>query len=169
MKEVDVKRRDMSGDLQFDVMGWAGYAAGLVVSLLGYKASGAVIGGLSLALVIGFYLRKPVNDCFALGHRRQEKLNVVLLLSFFVLLLVRFAGIAYLCLGANFFLWGCLGLKTQKIYVGSEWRLEERACYTKTAHPIRYWLWTVLALTLGAILLVAPLWKNMWFLYKDDV
>jgi hypothetical protein len=161
MRDIDERRRNLSGLLNLDSIGWFGYVIGLLSSLFGFRSHGALIGAVGLGLVIIFYLRSPLNDLFALEFSTRERLNIGSLVAFIILLFLKFVGIALLCLGANFFLYGCLSLKRHKIYLGSAWRIEDRTCYTRSDRAFRYWLSTLGLLSLGIILLVSPLLMNV--------
>src|SRR5262245_61186560 len=168
MHEIDEGQQNQRGLLKLDLIGWSGYVIGLLTSVLGFRPHGALIGAVGLVLVLIFYLKSPLNDLLALEFSTRERLNIGLLLAFIILLFLKFKGIAVLCLGANFFLYGCLSLKRHKIYLGGAWRLEDRTCYTRSDHAFRYWLWTSGLLLFGIILLVSPLLMNAWFVYGNN-
>jgi hypothetical protein len=149
-----------------DSIGGVVYLIGLLSSLLGFRSQGALIGAVGLGLVVVFYLRDPLNDLLALDHPKYERVGVGIALVFGLFLLVRLGNIALLCIGAIFFLWGCVSLKRRKIYIGREWRLEDRTCYTRSDHPVRYWLLTLLFLSFGIFLLVYLLLTNLWHVYE---
>jgi hypothetical protein len=163
MNEAINNKQNPVGYTQLDLVGWSGYVIGFLLSIWGRHQTGALIAAIGLLWVILFYSRKAVNDLLRLAYKTREQINIVLLISFIILLFLKFRGVAALCLGANFFLYGCLSLKGQKIYVGRQWRLEDRDCYTRNANPGYYWMYTLLFLVLGYILLISPLLLNRWF------
>ena len=165
MRDIDERRRNRPDLLNLDSIGWSAYVIGLLSSLFGFRSQGALIGAVGLGLVIIFYLRSPLNDLLALDPKK-ERLNVGLAVVFGLFLLVRLTGIAFLCIGAFFFLHGCVSLKGRKIYIGSAWRLVDRTCYTQATHPFRYWLWTLFYLSFGNFLLVFLLLTNLWVVYE---
>jgi hypothetical protein len=168
MQEIDERRRNRFSPLKSDSIGWSGYVIGLLTSLLGFGSHGALIGAIGLGLVVVFYLRTPMNDLLALEFSTHDRVNIGLGVVFVILLFLKFKGFAVLCLGAIFFLYGCLSLKRNKIYLGSAWRLEDRTCYARSDHTFRYWLWTSGYLLLGVLCLVSPLLINEWFAYGDN-
>jgi len=166
MRDIDERHRHRAGLLNLDSIGWSAYVIGLLYSLLGLRSQGALIGAVGLGLVLIFYLRSPLNDLLALDYPKYERAGIGLALAFGLFLFVRLANIAFLFIGAIFFLWGCVSLKRRKIYVGREWRLEDRTCYTRSDHPVRYWLLTLLILSFGIFLLVSLLLTDLWLVYK---
>ena len=166
MQEIDEVHRNRFSLRKLDSIGWSGYVVGLLSSLFGFGSHGALIGAVGLGLVIIFYLRSPLNDLLALDYPKQERVNVGLAVVFIVFLFVRLGNIAVLCIGAFFFLHGCVSLKGRKIYIGSAWRLEDRTCYTQATHPFRYWVLTLFYLSFGIFLLVYLLSTNLWLVYE---
>jgi len=166
MRDIDERRRNRAGLLNLDSIGWSAYVIGLLSSLFGFRSQGALIGAVGLGLVVIFYLRSPLNDLLALDFPKYERVGVGLAVVFGLFLFVRLGNIALVCLGAFFFLWGCVSLKRRKIYVGREWRLEDRTCYTRSDHPVRYWLLTLLFLSFGIFILVCSLLTNLWLVYE---
>src|SRR5215510_5077589 len=162
MRDIDERRRNRPDLLNLDSIGWSAYVIGLLSSLFGYRSQGALIGAVGLGLVIIFYLRSPLNDLLALDHPKMVRGGIVLAVVFGLFLFVRLGNIASLFIGAIFFLWGCVCLKRRKIYVGGAWRLEDNTCYSRSDHPVRYWLWTLFHLSLGIFLLVYVLLTDLW-------
>jgi hypothetical protein len=151
--------------LQLDLLGWAGYLIGCFLSIWGRHQTGALLAAIGLVLVIVVYAQKVENDLLSLSYETREMINIILLITFAILLFLRLRGIAAICIGANFFFYGCLSLKGQKIYVGKQWRLEDRDCYTRNANPGYYWLWTLFFLVFGYVLLILPVLMNRWGTY----
>src|SRR5262245_21765294 len=166
MRDIDERRRNRGSLLNLDSIGWFGYVIGLLSSLFGYRSYGAVIGAVVLGLVVIFYLRSPLNDLLSLDYPKTVRVGIVLEVVFGLFLFVRLGHIAGLFLGAAFFLWGCVCLKRRKIYVGGAWRLEDNTCYSRSDHPVRYWLWTLFYLSFGIFLLVYLLLTNLWVVYE---
>lgn len=148
---------------KLDLIGWVGYGVGLSLSIFGVRKESWKIGAISLILISIYYWQKPSFDLLNLQYKNREKINISLLIAFAIFIfLFRFSGLAYLCLGLNFFLYGCLSLKGQRIYLGQQWRLEDRTCYSQSSNSIKYWLWTSGFLLMGLILMIAPLAQNRW-------
>ncbi|HKQ89547.1 MAG TPA: hypothetical protein VJZ77_02610 [Blastocatellia bacterium] len=164
MREIDGRQQNRGAFLNLDSIGLFAYVIGLLSSLFGFRSQGALIGAVGLGLVIIFYLKSPLNDLLALDYRKQERVNIGLAVVFVVFLFARWASIVVFCIGALFFLHGCVSLKGRKIYIGSAWRLEDRTCYTQATHPFRYWLWTLFYLSIGVFLLVYLLLTNLWII-----
>jgi len=162
MRDIDERRRNRAGLLNLDSIGWSAYVIGLLSSLFGFRSQGASIGAVGLGLVVIFYLRSPLNDLLALDYPKYKRVGIGLAVVFGLFLFVRLGNIALVCLGAIFFLWGCVSLKSRKIYVGREWRLEENTCHSRSDHPVRYWFWTLFHLSLGIFLLVYVLLTDLW-------
>jgi len=139
---------------------------GLLSSLFGHRSQGALIGAVGLGLVTILYLRSPLNDLLALDHPKTVRVGVWMVVVFFLFQFVRLGNISLLCIGAIFFLWGCVSLKRRKIYVGRSWRLEDNTCHSQSDQPVRYWLWTLFHLSLGIFLLVYLLLTNLWLIYE---
>jgi len=166
MRDIDERRRNRPDLLNLDSIGWSVYVIGLLSSLFGFRSQGALIGAVGLGLVIIFYLRSPLNDLLALDHPKTVRVGIWLVVVFFLFQFVRLGNISLLCIGAIFFLWGCVCLKRRKIYVGGAWRLEDNTCYSRSDHPVRYWLWTLFHLSFGIFLLVYLLLTNLWLVYE---
>jgi hypothetical protein len=165
MNESSANKQNPIGFTQLDLLGWIGYVIGCFLSIWGKHQTGALLAATGLILVIVFYAQKAANDLLGLAYESGEYLNIVLAIAFFILLFLKFKGIAAICLGAIFFLHGCLSLKGQKIYVGSQWRFEDRKCYTRNANPGYYWMSTLFLLVLGFVLLIIPVLLKRWDAY----
>ena len=149
---------------RLDLFGWIGYGIGFSLSVSGKPQAGSIVATISLISLIGYYSTNPTHDILNLQYKTRERINITLLIAFAIFIfLFKFSGLAIFCLGVNWFLFGCLSLKGQKIYVGQAWKLEHRTCYTSKVNFFRYWLWTSLFLLLGCLFLILPLLANRWF------
>jgi hypothetical protein len=166
MNEGIDNKQNPVGYTQLDLVGWAGYVIGCLLSISGRHHTGALIAAVGLILVNIFYSQKAANDILRLAYTTRVQIDIVLLIAFIILFIfLKFRIIAALCLGADFFLYGCLSLKEQKIYVGRQWRIEKRHCYTRNVNPGYYWMYTLFCFVLGYILLIIPLSLNVWVAY----
>lgn len=161
IQEAALDQQSIKEPYKLDLLGWVSYGIGFFFSVSGRPQVGAIMAAIGLTIVIMFYYSKPKKDILKLEYKTREIINNTLLIAFAVFLfLLKSPGLAIFCLGLNFFLFGCLSLKGEKIYVGTQLRLQDRTCYLRKTQPERYWLWTIGFLSLGYLCLIFLLLLN---------
>ncbi len=145
-----------------DALAWLTYLLGFGVALADYGLLGVLLCTIALLFLLSWYYSiGSGKDILNLSFKRWRVIALLATTAFFILFVLGFRGIAFLCMGLIMYTYACVCLKEGVVYYGGQFRFEDNTRAERSVSPSAYWFWIIL-FSLGgtAILVLVPVAKR---------